>query len=336
MLSSRMTPSELRDFVNRTGSFIAVHQLPSGAIPYYVNGVVDPWDHVECAIALDMCGMTDLAASAYRWLAQLQNPDGSWWYTYRDNQPEERTRDSNHSAYVASGVWYHYRVTGDKTFLKEMWPVVEKGLQFTLDLQQPTGEVYWARDFKDEPWPSAPLSGSSCIYQSITSGIRLAGAMGLERPEWKKAANYLLRAILYKPHLFDVHHDNQRGYAMNWYYPVLTGAVTGRLARDRINNQWDCYVADGQGCKCSLDQSWVTVAETCELAMALVKIGEHERADSLLQWVLRMQDSDGGFWTGINIDEELIYPPGEKTTWTAAGVILAFMADTEKSFLDIL
>jgi len=70
--------------------------------------------------------------------------------------------------------------------------------------------------------------------------------------------------------------------------------------------------------------------------MALVKTGELERADSLLHWVLKMQDPDGGFWTGINIDEGLIYPPGEKTTWTAAGVILAALADTEKSFLDLL
>lgn len=336
MLNSRMTRPELRDFINRTGSFIAAHQLPSGAIPYYADGVTDPWDHVECAIALDMCGMTDLAVRAYHWLAESQNPDGSWWYTYRDNQPEERAKDSNHSAYIASGVWYHYQVTGDRAFLKEMWPVVEKGLQFTLDLQQPTGEVYWARDFKNEPWPSAPLSGSSCIYQSINSGLKIAGTMGFKRPQWEQAASILLKAIREQPHLFDVHNDNHRGYAMNWYYPVLTGVITDQRARERIDRQWDSYIADGWGCKCSLDQSWVTVAETCELAMALLKIGELERADSLLEWVLKMQDSDGGFWTGMNVDKGLIYPPGEKTTWSAAGVILASLADTEKSFLTLL
>ena len=331
MLSSRMTASELREFVNRTGAFIAAHQLPTGAIPYYRDGVTDPWDHVECAIALDMCGLSDSADRAYRWLAELQNTDGSWWYTYRDNRPEEPAKDSNHSAYVATGVWYHYLATRDRTFLGEMWPVVEKGLCFTLGLQQPTGEVYWSRDPEGNPWPSAPLSGSSCIYLSIVNGLKIVDVLGIQRPEWERAARKLAGAIREQPRLFDVHGDNHRGYAMNWYYPILTGLISGERARERITGQWDNFVVDGWGCKCSIDQPWVTVAETCELALALVGTGDMDRANMLLEWALRLQDSDGGFWTGINVDEQLIYPPDEKTTWTAAGVIIASLADTEHS-----
>ena len=336
VLSSKMTASDLSRLVNETGSFIASHQLPSGAVPWYQDGVTDPWDHVECAIALDLCGMSDSALKAYRWLAETQNPDGSWWYTYQNDQRKEPAKDSNHSAYVATGAWLHYLITGDKRFLREMWPVVEKGIGFTLSLQQPSGEVYWSLDYKDDPWPSAPLSGSSCIYQSITSGVKIAQTLDLDRPDWEKAAAKLARVIRERPELFDSHGDNRRGYAMNWYYPVLTGVVSGGEAGEHIAGQWPEFVIDGWGCKCSLDQPWVTVAETCELAMALVSIGETGAADTLLEWVLPLKDSDGGFWTGIRLPEEIIYPPDEKTTWTAAGVILALLADSKSTILNLL
>ena len=336
MLKSRMTDSELRDFVSEVATFIAAHQLPSGAIPWYRDGVTDPWDHVECAIALDMCGMSDLATRAYDWLAETQNRDGSWWYTYRDGRPEEPAKSSNHSTYVATGVWYHFLVTRDRAFLATMWPVVEKGIDFALGLQQPTGEVYWARDYKGEPWPSAPLTGSSCIHQSILSALKIARKLGIARPDWKEAARKLAGAIRGKPHLFDFHGDNRRGYAMNWYYPVLSGVISRERAVQRIDEQWDEFVVDGWGCRCTLDQPWVTVAETCELSLALVSIGDMARADTLLEWALQFKDSDGGFWTGINVDERLIYPPDEKTTWTAAGVIIASLADTENSFVSAL
>jgi hypothetical protein len=336
MLSSRMTTPHLRRFIDNIGEFIVIHQLPSGAIPWYQNGLTDPWDHVECAIALDMCGMHDPATKAYRWLAEMQNPDGSWWYTYQDNQRKEPAKDTNHSAYVATGVWLHYLFTRDRRFLREMWPVVEKGIGFTLSLQQPTGEIYWALDYQDVPWPSAPLTGSSCICQSITSAMKIARTLGYDRPEWERAARRLARAIRERPELFDFHGDNRRGYAMNWYYPVLTGMVSGDEARQHIAGQWPEFVVDGWGCKCSLDEPWVTVAETCELAMALVSIGETGAADTLLDWVLPLQDADGGFWTGIRVPEEIIYPPDEKTTWTAAGVILAVLADSEATLLNLL
>jgi len=336
MLSSRMSSTGLRAFVSRTAAFIAGHQLPSGAIPYYPGGVTDPWDHVECAIALDMCAMYDAAERAYHWLAQTQNPDGSWWYTYRKEQCEEPAKDSNHSAYVATGAWYHYLATQDRGFLRAMWPVVERGLDFAIGLQQPSGEVYWSRDYKDDPWPSAPLTGSSCIHRSITSGLKIAANLGISRPDWKLAAQKLAKAIRGKPHLFDVHGDNRRRYAMNWYYPVLSGVVSGEPARRRIARQWDDFVVEGWGCLCTLDQPWVTVAETCELALALVSMGDTRTADRLLHWVLRLEDADGGFWTGINVDEQLIYPPEEKTTWTAAAVVIAALADAEESLLSSL
>jgi len=317
---------QIQDVINDAVNFICKTQLPSGAIPWYQAGVTDPWDHVECAIALDTYGQFKAAHRAYQWLREVQNSDGSWWYTYLEDKPQELAKDSNHSSYVATGVWYHYLVTHNKNFLHEMWGVVERGINFTLNLQQPEGEILWARDEKGGAWPSAPLVSCACIWKSLQDARKIAEALGYQRPNWQAAADRLYEAIKGKPHLFNTRGDNERSYAMNWYYPVLTGISQGQEALGRIDEQWDDFIVDGWGCKCSLDQPWVTTAETCELILALIKIGDKTRANSLLKWILDWRDHDGGFSTGIRLPEKIIYPEGEKTTWTAAGVVLAIMA----------
>ena len=154
-LKPKQMPHDIQGLIQQQVSFISQAQLPSGAIPWYQGSVTDPWDHVECAIALDLSGRFNEAARAYMWLRDVQNPDGSWWFNYLNDQPEDLTRDSNHSSYLAFGLWYHYLVTRDVDFIAQMWPVMEKGMAFTLGLQQPTGEIYWARDTKDVAYPVA-------------------------------------------------------------------------------------------------------------------------------------------------------------------------------------
>src|ERR1035438_192846 len=61
----------------KTAHSIAAAQLPGGAISW-PDGHVDPWDHVECAMALAACGLSAAAMRAYLWLRDAQRPDGSW------------------------------------------------------------------------------------------------------------------------------------------------------------------------------------------------------------------------------------------------------------------
>jgi len=325
-----LTLSDIEGMIQHQADHISQAQLLSGAIPWYHGGIADPWDHVECAIALDLSGRFEEAERAYWWLRNSQNPDGSWWSSYINNQPEDLTRDTNYSSYLAVGLWYHYLITGDTYFVAAMWPAVERGIAFTLELQQPTGEIYWARDTRDVAYPVALTAASSCIFQSLRCGVRIARLLGVRRPEWGAASRRLARAINEHPELFQNSADGGYDYAMSWYYPVLTGVTRGEKARERISSQWSDFVVDDWGCKCVVEEPWwVTVAETCELVLALTRIGEHDRARLLLDWVLRLQDEDGRFWTGMKIPEEEIWPPEEKPSWVSAAMIIALTSQIE-------
>ena len=325
-MNSRPKPrlQDIQGLIQQQASFISQTQLPSGAIPWYQGGITDPWDHVECAIALDLSGRFNEAAGAYLWMRDVQNPDGSWWLSYLNDQPQDLTKDTNHSSYLAVGLWYHYSVTEDVDFLRQMWPTVEKGIAFTLGLQQPSGEIYWACDAGDAVYPVALLAASSCIWQSIRCGVRITRVLGLNKPDWSAASQKLARAITEHPELFQNSGDSNYKYAMSWYYPVLAGIIKGSEAKERILSQWADFVIDDWGCKCVVEAPWwVTVAETCELALALTRIGERARARLLLDWIFKLQDGDGRFWTGMKIPEMATWPPEQKPTWASAAVMMA-------------
>jgi hypothetical protein len=66
----------------------------------------------------------------------------------------------------------------------------------------------------------------------------------------------------------------------------------------------------------------VTGAETCELALALAAAGQREAAVEQLAAMQHLRDGDGSYWTGLVYADDARWPV-ERTTWTAAAVVLA-------------
>ena len=106
-------------------------------IPWFPGGHADPWNHVEAAMALALGGRRAEAERAYEWLVGMQRADGSWHQYYLADGVEQDKLDANVCAYVAAGVWHHCLLTRDRGFLETMWPVVERAIDFVLDLQTP-------------------------------------------------------------------------------------------------------------------------------------------------------------------------------------------------------
>jgi hypothetical protein len=329
-------PVDTRRLIQSQADFIVSQQLPSGAVPWYRGGITDPWDHVECAIALDLSGHVRDANLAYSWMRDTQNADGSWYFSYHDDEPEDLTRDTNFSTYIAAGMWVHYLTTKDLDFLRYMWPAVEKGINFALSLKQPGGEIYWGLSENNDVWPGAILTASSCTWLSIERGTRIAKVLGLAKPDWDKACQRLLEAIREHPERFDRLGEDKGGHAMTWYYPVLVGLVKGKQAEERISRGWQNCIIDGWGCKCFADRQSVCVAETFELVLSLAKMGAKDKARMVRDWVLQFRDSDDVFYREVywpqrelrRSEHEPQIP--EKNTWTSAAAVLALAASDER------
>ena len=110
---------------------------------------------------------------------------------------------------------------------------------------------------------------------------------------------------------------------MDWYYPVLAGVVTGAAGRARLEAGRGRFVMDGVGVRCVADRPWVTAAETCECAMAHAAVGEPEVAADLLASTRHLRHPAGSYFTGMVHPDRVHFPGGERTTYTAAAVVLA-------------
>lgn len=305
--------------IHAIADVILLTQKENGEIPWSIGGKTDPWDHVEAAMGLAIAGYGERAEKAYAWLAQNQLEDGSWYAAYQDGVPVDRTRDTNMSTYIAVGAYHHFLLTGNTGFLESMWPVVEKAIDFAVSLQAPSGEIYWAKSPDLKVDPMALLTGSSSIFMSIKCALAIAGQLGLRKPGWKASAHKLQKAIEHGYHLFNIAKSH---YSMDWFYPVLSGALTGDAAKKRFDQHWKKYVVEDMGALCVSNRPWVTIAETSELVLALVAAGNTKVGEIVFNWLYDRKFGDGSYWCGFTYPDMVIWPE-EKMTWTNGVVIMA-------------
>ncbi|NKY50126.1 prenyltransferase [Nocardia vermiculata] len=301
-----------------TAESIAAQQHTDGSIPWFQGGHTDPWDHVESAMALTVAGLRDSARAAYDWSANTQRADGSWPQQFRGAVVENPDTDTNFCAYIAAGVWHYYLSTGDLAFADSMWPTVRAGIDYVISLQRGgNGEIYWLQT-EHGFLPEALLTGCSSMFHSICCGLALAELLGIAQPEWEVAALRLGHALRHHPEAF----AEKDRYSMDWYYPVLCGALRGAAGHARIAARWNDFVVGEIGIRCVSDRPWVTGAETCELVLALDTLGDAERAHRLLASMQHLREDDGSYWTGLVFADGKRWPE-ERTTWTGAAMVLA-------------
>ncbi|MGZ4488127.1 MAG: prenyltransferase [Nocardioides sp.] len=316
--------------VAATAASIARMQEPSGAVPWSVGEHTDIWNHVEAAMAMLVGGQVEAAERAYAWVPTLQRPDGSWPMKIVAGQVEDDRGEANMSAYFAVGLWHHWLVRRDTAFLRRFWPSVRAGLDWVTSLQLPFGGIAWSQRWEDgRPGAAeegALLAGSSSIYQSLRAGVALADLLDDPQPEWELAGGRLGHALREHRDLF----MDKATFSMDWYYPVLGGAVRGEAGLELLAPRWEDFVVPGLGIRCVDTNPWVTGAETCELVLALDALGDQRRALDLLAAMQHLRHEDGSYWTGWVFDDggdhegaKDVYWPHEQTTYTAAAVVLA-------------
>ena len=302
--------------VAATVAAIAAEQAPDGMLPWWRGGALDAWDSVEAAMALTAGGRADAGAAALDWLCARQLPSGGFPSEWRDGAVTAPGVESNHAGYLAVGALHHALVTGSAG--DRWWGPVSRALDLVCRMQLASGAIGWALRPDGTPDDVALVTGSSSLLQALRCGSSLAARVGVARPAWVAAADALQSALSASPAAFV---DRDR-FSMDWYYPVLGGALTGAAAVDRLAASWDAFVVPGLGARCVADRPWVTGAETCELAMALAAAGQVDAATEQLAAMQHLRAEDGGYWTGYVFADDAVWPV-ERTTWTAAAVVLA-------------
>jgi len=206
--------------------------------------------------------------------------------------------------------------------------VVEPAIEFVLELQTPRGEIIWARHSDGTPWSYALLTGSSSISHSLRAALAITERLGIERPKWKEQGRRLVQVIRTNPEAF----APKKRWAMDWYYPVLTGVIQSTEGLNHLEAQRAEFGIPQKGIRCVSDRPWVTTAETCECAMAYLAVGERNDGAELFTKIQDYRDHNGRYLTGVVYPEEVPFPENEFSTYSAAAVILtadAFLGRTE-------
>jgi hypothetical protein len=309
-------------------------QQPNGAIDWFEDGGAwDAWNHSECLMALAVMGELEAARRGFDHLAERQETDGSWICGYGSALPmadeihvaragAPLVKDANFAAYPAVALWHLWRLTGERADVDRWWPTVRAGIAFVLGLQHPEGDISWSGDAHGAADDDALLAGNASIFKSLECALWLAELVGDPQPLWAVARQRLREAVVGKPHRFNRDGVRRGGFAMDWYYPALAGVLERREALARLLEGAPRFIVPGVGCRCVDDQPWMTVAETCELAMALFGLSQTARGARLLEWIEPYKDETGAYWMGWQFEAQVIWPE-ERPTWTQAAAILA-------------
>ena len=300
--------------------YILSCQDSEGGIRWEPNSKLDPWDHIESAMGLDVLGFEAESKNAYNWLRAYQESDGSWLSLFHSSE-KNNLKETNFSSYIAVGMWHHFKNFKDKNFLNEFWPVLDAAIEFTLSAQSEHGDFFWAKDNKN--WLDDSLkTGCSSIYMSLLCYKKIAYEIDKRDRVSDTQINNLRDCLKNKPFRFDRNWESKERYSMDWYYPILSGAFSKSDSIELIRDKWNEFVVEGLGCKCVKEEPWVTAAESAELVLALTKIGLKNEAEKILQDTFNLIDDDGLLWTGY-VFKDKKYWPIEKPSWTMGAAILA-------------
>ena len=316
-----MNSRELK-FYSSSVDYILEVQNQDGSIPWEKGKKLDPWDHIEAAMGLSIAGNKVEAEKAFIWLSDNQLDDGSWYSEYIESVPQTKRRETNFSAYLATGLFHYFLIFEDKKFLERLFPSLEKAMDFVISSQTSKGDIYWAKEEGIEILDDSLITGSSSIYKSLECAIAIYNILGKPIENLSESRLSLKNSINNNPERYDRSWESKSRYSMDWYYPILCGVYDDKKGISIIDSKWSDFIVLGMGCKCVVEEPWVTVAESSELVIALVKLGLIEKAEYIFNSLHQWRDEDGLYWTGYVYTDEKFWPV-EKPTWTAGAVLLA-------------
>jgi glucoamylase len=157
-------------------------------------------DAAYITTAFDRAGLTDLTRRFYRWTLTAQDADGSFQQRhYHDGRlAPSWGLQIDEGGSILWGMYQHYLMTRDRSFLEEVWTAVEKGAAFLLSyLDQDTGLPLPSRDLWEERNAEHTYSAAA-VYAGMNGAASIARELGRDdvAGRWEQAAESLKEAIL--------------------------------------------------------------------------------------------------------------------------------------------
>jgi len=158
--------------------------------PAYTHGTnYMKYGKINCGLyGYDAAGFHDEVASTLKFITGTQCVKGRQRYFEPNFQISQWAEEMN--PYYIDQVWYHYRWTGDKEFLYEMWPSVRRALEHLITTSDPNHDGFftgyyenWNGDGKDRGGKGALWTGMGATALKI--GYNIASL--LEDVDWSRA-----------------------------------------------------------------------------------------------------------------------------------------------------
>ena len=251
-----MKEIEQLDYYQDSINFILDTQADDGSICWEQNKKLDPWDHIESAMALTVAGQTEAAKKAFEWMQSNQESVGGWFSEYKSGLPSKKRMETNFAAYLCVGIWHFYLATKDKSFVEEYYPVLDRAMEFVISMQTDSGDVLWALDEKGSKLDDSLITGCSSIYKSLECFKAIKKLLNKDLGNLEDQMRSLRGAITNKPQRFDRGWKSKERYSMDWYYPILCGVITGKAGLERFQHKEKEFIVEGLGCKCVVEEPW--------------------------------------------------------------------------------
>lgn len=168
---------------------------------YHCGGYAFCWgrDAAYITCAIDAAGYPELVESFYRWTVTAQNADGSWSQRhYLDGSIAPNWGlQIDETGSILWGAWEHYRFTGDREFLSNMWPAIEKGAQFLLSyIDEDTGLPLESYDLWEERVGQHTYSAAA-VCGGLRGASKFAKELGFKdlASQWEKGALSIKKSI---------------------------------------------------------------------------------------------------------------------------------------------
>ena len=293
--------------------WIISNQSSNGAIYWDEKGKCDAWDHCECLIALAIFEEWTAFDRGIDWVLNNINSEGLIYSEFNLNEPSKAFFEAHHAAYIFLPILQRYLIDGKKEYLKKRFKELRTIYKGMKSFQDDDGYFFWAKS--SQGYADNSLITASCSIELSRRAYKCISEIIGEN--FADNEDFLNKEMLASKKFNRDGIDRSR-FSMDSYYPLLCGYGDQKDITVLLQN----FYIEGLGIKCVIEEPWVTLAESSECVIALLKSGEKEIAHKIFNDIVKLKNKNGVFPTGYQYKLDLLWPD-ENSTWTNAAVIMA-------------